>query len=211
MGKLSMHEKATLGLVIIAIILLVISCCPGGYEGATGILQGIATGLLSGIVILLITGIKSKEYKKLTAVYEVMHESNLLLTNISNSYSDIYHKTYHGKKEEMSFESYLDIVKEIYNDYGKIYETIRDINVSLIFDENIKSKLNKYICYLEKEIDKIDDISKEDIDRKDKKLLNELKEIFYNIQHEAYMLRFDSLKLENKIYAEKAHIDNSLV
>lgn len=54
MRKLYKHEKTVILLGIIGLILIGISLCPGGWESATGILQGLSTGLWSGIVLFLL-------------------------------------------------------------------------------------------------------------------------------------------------------------
>lgn len=148
MRKLFKHEKTAFVLGIIGLVLMGISFCPAGWESATGILQGVSTGLWSGIILLFVNGIKSREIKELAEIYDIIHQSNLALIIISDAYSDIYHKTYHGKKEEMSFESYLNIVKEMFNDYIRSFNAIARIKIDLIPDNGIREDLNKYIHYL---------------------------------------------------------------
>lgn len=210
MRKLFKHEKTALVLGIIGLILMGISFCPGGWEPATGIIQGLSTGLWSGIILLFVNGIKSREVKELAEIYDTMHQSNLALIIISDAYSDIYHKTYHGKKEGMSFESYLNIVKETFNNYLRSCNTIIHMDIELIPDKDIREDLNKYIHYLDEEIPNIQ-ITIDNINEGDRESLDKLREKFYDIQHEAYVLRSTSLILEKEIYAKKTYIDNSLI
>ena len=86
---MSKYEKMVFKLFILAFLLLILSWCPCGYQEVTGILQGLGTGLLSGIVLLFVTGIKSKEHKQLTKAYNAIHESNLALSIINQSYGNI--------------------------------------------------------------------------------------------------------------------------
>lgn len=210
MRKLYKHEKTVILLGIIGLILIGISLCPGGWESATGILQGLSTGLWSGIILFFINGIKSREVKELAEIYDTIHQSNLALIIISDAYSDIYHKTYHGKKEEMSFEFYLNIVKETFNEYIRSRNMISRISIDLIPNEYIREDMNKYIHYLDKEIF---NIQKEinNINQDDRERLDKLRENFYDIQYEAYVLRSTSLIFEKEIYAKKTHLDSSLI
>jgi len=210
MRTLSKHVKTAILLSILAGLLLIISCCSGGWEQATGILQGLATGLLSGMVLFFVTGIKKKEHKELEKVCNIIHEFNLSLEIISEAYGDIYHKTYHGKKERMDFESYLSIVKETYDKYKKAYGAIVHIDVDIIYDEKIKEYINQYIDYLVKEIRNLE-LAINDVKEGDKNTLNEFRDKFYDIQHKAYQLRWNSMMYENEIYKKILQIDNSLI
>jgi hypothetical protein len=210
MRTLSKHVKIAILLSILAGLLLVISCCPGGWEQATGILQGLATGLLSGMVLFFVTGIKKREDKELKKVCNIIHKLNLSLKAIADAYGDIYHQTYHGKKEQMNFESYLSIVRKTYDKYMEAYGLMSLIDVDLIPDIKIREYIKQYIEYLIKEIRSLE-LTINSVKDGDKDTLNEFRDKFYDIQHEAYQLRWDSMKYEDEIYKKIVQIDNSLL
>lgn len=210
MRTLSKHVRLALLLSVLSGLLLIISCCPGGSEQATGILQGLATGLISGMVLFLVNGIKEKEYKELKKVWDTIHELSLSMNVIAEAYGDIYHKTYHGKKEQMNFETYLNIVRETYDKYKSAYGSMSHIDVDLISDIKIREGIKKYIEYLVKEIGSLE-LSINSVKDGDKDFLNEIRDKFYNIQYKAYQLRWDSMMYEREIYRRISKIDNSLI
>lgn len=210
MRKWSKHEKIAFLLSIIAGLLLIISCCPGGWEQATGILQGLATGLLSGMGLFFVSAMKDREHKKLDKVCNTISKFNSSLKNIIDAYGDIYHKTYHGKKERMNFESYFKMVKETYDELKRAYEPISHIDVELISNKKIKECIKQYIDYLKKEIERLG-LVVNSVEDGDKDTLNNFRNKFYEIQHEAYQLYWDSMKFENEIYKKIVQIDNSLI
>lgn len=206
---MSKHEKKVAVLIVISVLLIVISLCPGGCEEATSILQGIGTGLVSGIVLLLVTSTKSREYKQLTEIYNIVHECNLVFENISQLYGDVYHKTYHGKKEKMSFNTYFILIKETYNKYKDVFETIQNIDYNLIQYNNIGMRIEEFITYMYKEINKIEeDMAKNKIHNKDD--LTKIREKFYLICNKAYHINAKSFEYEQLIDKQRKHIDSSL-
>lgn len=40
-----------------------------------------------------------------------------MIRKIEYSYGEIYHKTYHGKKEKMDFKIYLELINETLKEY----------------------------------------------------------------------------------------------
>ncbi len=206
---MSKHEKIVAVLIVISVLLIVISLCPGGYEEMTSILQGIGTGLLSGIVLLIVTSIKSQENKQLTEIYNIVHECNLVFGNISQLYGDVYHKTYHGKKEKMSFNTYFILIKQTYDKYKNVFETIQNINYNLIQYNNIGMRIEEFITYMYEEINRIEeDMAKNKIHNKDD--LTKIREKFYLICNKAYHISGKSFEYEQLIYKQREHIDNAL-
>lgn len=210
MMKLCRHEKIAFLLSILAGLLLIISWCPGGWEQATGTLQGLATGLLSGMGLFFVTGIKSREYEKLEKVCNTIHKFNSSLKIIVDAYGDIYHKTYRGKIKRMNFESYLSIVRETFDQYKRACESMSHINVDLISDKKNREYIKRYIDYLIKEIGNLE-LAVNSVKDGNKDTLNEFRDKFYDIQQEAYQLCWDNMMYENEIYKKISQIDNSLI
>ncbi len=211
---MSKHEKVTVWLFMIAVLLIIISCCPGGYEEATSILQGVATGLVSGIVLLLVTGIKSKEYKQLTEIYNIIYESVLVFSKISLSYSDLLKKTYGGNLiDKDNFEFYVNLTKESCNKYKITLRTIQNLEYNGIQNNVIKNNIREFINYTDKQIKEINKIGERASNYKalDNKSLIKIKKELNSINNKTSMISFQCLRLKDKINKQKEHIDNSLV
>lgn len=210
MRKLSKHEKIAILLCILAVLLLIISCCSGGWEQATGILQGLATGLLSGMGLFFVSALKDKEYRELEKASKTIHKFNLSLKIIAEAYGDIYHKTYHGKVEQIDFDTYLSMISKTCDEYKKAYKLMSQIEIKLITNKNVRKDIKQYIDYLLKEIGDLELIVI-NVKDGDKNTLNEIRENFYDIQNEAYKLHWDSMMFENAIYKKILHIDSSVI
>lgn len=209
MQKFSKHEKIAFKSTIIAILLLIISVCPGGYAEVTGILQGIATGLLSGTVLLFISGIKERDRFNLNAVYSNLNELNSALTNIYVSYDTLYHKTYHGKKEKMSYEEYLKIIIEAFDEYKESNEKLSNICINLVPNN---TQIKDYTNLLNNElvaINKALHIAQEDISNK--KCLDDLVHRLFELQYLAFELYLENIKNVKEVNSEIMHINNSLI
>ncbi len=59
-------------------------------------------GILSGMCLAAINGIKGMKYN-VKKDYNTINKINSGLMILHDTYSDIYHKTYHGKKEKNGF------------------------------------------------------------------------------------------------------------
>lgn len=205
----SKHEKVAMALTLIAITFLIISCCPGGYEEATGILQGLATGLITGIVLLFVTGIKNRELKELSVRHEKIRDCRMALMEAGTLYADIYHKTYHGKKKHMSIELYSEMVQKVYSNYRKVYDALGGIDINLIPNDNIRVRLREYINSMEKELSDIGNVIKQE--KLENENLDSVVDKFYKIQYEAFALQLDLQKLEDEIYVKREHNMNSII
>ena len=127
MKNMSKHEKFTIGTAVLAVALLIISCCPGGYEEATGILQGIATGLLSGVVLLFVAGIKNREVDELNKTLSFYRELTRGLADIEHAYSTYYHNIYHGKIDKMTAKEYVQVFFDLYHEFQDAYANLDNI------------------------------------------------------------------------------------
>lgn len=210
MKTLSRHEKVTLILVLVAIMFLAISYFWGVDKSLTGILQGFATGLLSGIVLLLITGIKSKEYKYLNQQYHVIHEINLALTEIEQSYGTFYHKTYHGKKKQMGINDYSILVNDFYKKCKEIYLKLQKCDYEIIQNSDVKAEAENYMNFMDEKLHELErKMCNSEVENKE--ILVRIENIFYEIQYKSYIVLIKNKKLENEIYKEREHVGNSWV
>lgn len=208
MRKFDKHTKIILISIMISFFLLIISCFPGGYDFFTGILQGLGTGILSGMCLAAINGLKGKEIRRLKKDYKTINRINSGLIMLHDAYSNIYHETCYDKKEEMDFTTYLNIVKTTCENYEKAYDVIHKININFITDNDIRNKLKEYDESLKKKIDLVKGKIKS-IENDDKKALNYLRDVFYEIQNEAYKLNLENRMLD--IYNRIEQIRDSLI
>lgn len=122
--KLPKHEVLIIVLILASIFFAFCSFIPYGPEEGTGILQGISTSIFTGVILLLINGIKSTEYNSLIEKKSVFKEISEALTHLYHIYGLIYHKTYHGKKENMGIVAYHDLLEKAYDECKNDWATI---------------------------------------------------------------------------------------
>ena len=211
MKRLCKHEKAALLLAVIAVLLMAISLCPGGWAEATSILQGLSTGLLSGMVLLLVAGIKGQETRELSDIYDFYYKSNNAFIAIMESYSSLYHMTYHGKKERMPFETYADLIVETYNKCDRAYQELYSLICSFGQKDYIAEDITLANTLKEKLSEIRQKIDNAKADGKNKALFNEVREMFYELQHEVYCFYPKSSQKMRQIYEKMKRIESSLL
>lgn len=215
MKNLFKHEKVTIFLILISIILLFISCCPGGIEEATGILQGIATGIMSGTILAMITGIKSRESADIEEKYDTLHEFNGWLLDMMQLHSTLYHNTYHGKINGNDYETYLKYIEDTWNGYHDVYTKIGKTksDVQPVLDSETFAEVEELKDIIDSDFREIpqgiyackmsENKNIEDLDR--------LKDKLYNSQSKAYEIFFKSNMLEKELGEKMKRIKSSLI
>lgn len=211
MKNLSKHEKVAGALFIISILLMIISFCPGGWAEMTGILQGMSTGLLSGMVLLWITGIKGKEVKQLSNVCNFWIEVNCMIINSDELYSTLYHSTYHGKKDTMTFDEYLLIINDTYQKYVSLHRKLVSLDESFIPQKYQMPEFPEFITTFDVELQKIR-LQIENADSKQSKAdLNEVREMLYDLQHKIHPLYQMISQQIQQMHSKREHIENSFL
>lgn len=211
MKNLSKHEKAAGALFIFSIILMIISLCPGGLAEMTGILQGLSTGLLSGMVLLWITGIKGKEVKQLSNICNFWIEVNRIIISSDELYSTLYHSTYHGKKDTITFDEYLLIIDDTYCKYVSLHQELVSLDVSFIPKKYQMSEFSKIITTIDTELQKIR-LQIDDADSKQSKAdLNKVREMLYDLQHKIHPLYQMISQQIQQMYDKREHIESSFL
>lgn len=191
------HEKITILLAAIAVFFRILFLYTNVWRYKR-YSAWLGKGILSGIVLLFITGIKTKDYKNITPKYNILHKSRECLIKIEGVYGTIYHKTYHGKKEKMDFETYLGLINDIYREYQNAYRIKNEI------------KFEEYFSLMKEKMSEIAEKVKK-ITFGDKEALNDISEDFYFIQEKAFKLKIKIKKLEDRLYMERENINNSLI
>lgn len=208
---MSKHEKAAFLLTVIALLLMGISFCPGGWAEATGILQGLSTGLLSGMVLLLITGIKGKEIKELSDIYDYWVKVNGTLIAADELYSTLYHRTYHGKNDKMTFEEYAGIINNVYWKYNSLGNELAALNYLNICSDRAKAELSEFYNYFFIELRNIhSEIVRAGIEE-DKVALNEVREMFFRLQHRMHSLHQTISNIMQEILNQRENIERSFL
>ncbi len=215
MKNLFKHEKVAILLILISIILLFISCCPGGIEEATGILQGIATGIMSGTILAMITGIKSRESADIEEKYDTLHKFNGCLLDMMQLHSTLYHNTYHGKINGKDYETYLKYIEDTWNGYLNVYTKIGKTksDVQSVLDSETFSKVEELKDIIDSDIQEIPqgiNVCKMN-GNKNIKDLDRLKDKLYSSQSKAYEIFFKSNMLEKELGEKMKRIKSSLI
>ena len=212
MKKFCKHEKVAFLLSATAILLMAISLCPGGLAEATGILQGLSTGLLSGMVLLLITGIKGREIRELSIAYDFYSKSSYAFMAIIESYSTLYHKTYHGKKEKMLFSTYAGLIDEAYKKCYLAYQELDSLDRAFGQKDCIAEEIVKFIDDLKDELFNIQHkIYDARVYGTDKMLFNEIREMFYNLQTKPLDLYPKSSYKMRQIHEIREHAESAFL
>lgn len=211
MKNLSKHEKVAGALFIISILLMIVSLCPGGWAEMTGILQGLSTGLLSGMVLLLITGIKGKEVKQLSNICNFWIEVNRIIINGVQLYSTLYHSTYHGKKEAMTFDEYLLVMDNTYFKFVSLHQELISLNGSFVPPQYQISEFPEFINDFDAELQKIRLKIDNAESKQSKATLNEVREMFYDLQHKIHPLCQMISQQIQQIHNKREHIESSFL
>lgn len=215
MKNLFKHEKVAILLILISIILLFVSCCPGGIEEATGILQGIATGIMSGTILAMITGIKSRESADIEEKYDTLHKFNGCLLDMMQLHSTLYHNTYHGKINGNDYETYLKYIEDTWNGYYDVYAKIGETksDVQSVLDSETFSEVKELKDIIDSDVREIPqgiNVCKMN-GNKNIKDLDRLKDKLYSSQSKAYEIFFKSNMLEKELGEKMKRIKSSLI
>lgn len=214
--KLSMHEKIALFLLIIAALLIIMSYCPNITARSIGLIQGVASGIISGIVLLFITGIKERDYKHLSSIYETLQKSNMILSSIIITHNKFYNEFYNFRKQNCESSSYLKLITNTYAnfrkysnllnnlDFGENYETLQSLSAYNIFLQNALNEVANTI----RQIKKASNSETFDIDSV---ILFHLKDVYYDIQETAYYLSREIIERESELSSQKELITKSFI
>lgn len=203
--KITGHERIVALLSVSSIVLtaLYFKVYPNAISN---VLLGISTGLLAGIVLLVVTGVKSREQKRLTNIYKAIWQIRCLLSEIVSAYSNLYHATYHGKKEQINFQQYKDLTWTAYFSCQHSLEKLIRLDIQII-PANIYRDLIDFINTFKQCLQNLNDRIAQ---ASDKKTLTEIRDEFYSLSHMAYVLRYKLLEQQTIISDEKIRIENSL-
>lgn len=155
------YQILTLILVAIAVVLLTLYCffadsCPI----FSNIILGISTGLISGIVLLTVTGRKSIDRGKLEKQLKSVQAINDNLREIHRLADDLIHRTYKGKAENMFIGEYALALEHFIFGFGYNDPSLKN-NLRKIQDEFEKYKNNsewfraKERRYLRKKVEEL--------------------------------------------------------
>lgn len=210
MKELCKHEKVAVSLFTISILLMGVSFWHGVLDEAISILQGLSTGLLSGMVVLLVTGIREREIRELSDLYDFYYKNNNAFVDIMESYNCLFHKTYHGKKEKMPFKTYADLIDETFNKFDLACLELISLNRSLKQKDCITKDILELARSLDADLSDIQrkiDIAK--ADGKDRVFLNEICEMFFDMQYKVTCFYPKSLSKMQQIYEIRKRTESS--
>lgn len=141
----------------------------------------------------------------------MVHKSRECLIKIEEAYGIIYHKTYHGKKERMDFETYLGLINATYREYQEVYRIGNEIKFEEFLDKELKREFEDYFSLMEERMSEIETKIRNSMTIKDKEALNDIREDFYCIQEKGFNLQINIRRLEDKLYMQRENINNSLI
>lgn len=209
--KLMRHEQLAVILILLSIVFLFLSYCSN--NAFKDIFQGVATGLISGVILFAVTGVKNSEHRELDLKNKTVNNCRTILYEIVSAYNDLYHATYHHKKDNMVDEKYSNIVMsaacKCWFVVGRIKECAEDLNS--FQDEPLLKDIRSRILSIESDVRTLEECVEMKGNSFPRTFLENLEFKIRNIGGRAWELDFICQSVERDIDKQKARINSSLI